>query len=139
MSQKIVEPQAAVEPPRKRRLADVIRELRRPKVALMLVLGISSGLPFALIGNTLAFWLKDAHVGLAAIGFVSWVGLTYSIKFVWGALVDRIKAPVIARLGRRRSWMMLSQVIAGAGLVGMGLTDPKAEFWPFVALAFVAA
>jgi MFS transporter, PAT family, beta-lactamase induction signal transducer AmpG len=130
---------AAVTPPRRRRLADVIRELRRPKVSLMLVLGLASGLPFALIGNTLAFWLKDAHVGLAAIGFVSWVGLTYSIKFVWGAVVDRIKAPIINRLGRRRSWMLISQVVAGAGLIGMGLIDPRLQFWPFVALAFVAA
>ena len=133
------EPAAAHAPPAKRRLADVLRELRRPKVALMLVLGIASGLPFALIGNTLAFWLKDAHVGLAAIGFVSWVGLTYSIKFVWGAVVDRIKAPIIGRMGRRRSWMLISQVVAGTGLIGMGLIDPKAQFWPFVALALVAA
>ena len=78
-------------------------------------------------------------MGLAAIGFVSWVGLTYSIKFVWGAVVDRIKAPIIGRMGRRRSWMLVSQVVAGAGLIGMGLIDPKAQFWPFVALAFVAA
>src|ERR1700722_1557405 len=130
---------AALAPPRRRRLADVLRELRRPKVPLSRVVGIPSALPFALIGNSMAFWLKDAHVGLAAIGFVSWVGLTYSIKFVWGAMVDRLKAPVISRMGRRRSWMLLSQVVAGAGLIGMGLIDPKAEFWPFVALAFVAA
>jgi PAT family beta-lactamase induction signal transducer AmpG len=139
MSGEIETADAALAPPARRRLADVVRELRRPKVALMLVLGISSGLPFALIGNTLAFWLKDAHVGLAAIGFVSWVGLTYSIKFVWGALVDRIKTPIIGRMGRRRSWMLVSQVVAGVGLIGMGLIDPKAQFWPFVALAFVAA
>jgi MFS transporter, PAT family, beta-lactamase induction signal transducer AmpG len=140
LSGKIEPADAALPPPvKRRRLGDVIRELRRPKVSLMLVLGIASGLPFALIGNTLAFWLKDAHVGLAAIGFISWVGLTYSIKFVWGALVDRIKAPIISRMGRRRSWMLISQVVAGAGLIGMGLIDPKAEFWPFVALAFVAA
>jgi PAT family beta-lactamase induction signal transducer AmpG len=133
------EPAAAFAPRRRRRLAEVLVELRRPKVALMLALGVSSGLPFALIGNTLAFWLKDAQVGLAAIGFVSWVGLTYSIKFVWGALVDRIKTPLIGRMGRRRSWMLVSQVVAGAGLIGMGLIDPKARFGAFVALALVAA
>lgn len=132
-------PAAAVAPPRRRRMWDVICELRRPRVALMLALGISSGLPFMLIGNTLSFWLKDAGVGLAAIGFVSWVGLTYTIKFVWGALVDRIKTPVLAPMGRRRSWMLLSQVVAGAGLIGMGLVDPKAQFAWLVAMAFVAA
>jgi PAT family beta-lactamase induction signal transducer AmpG len=139
MSEAPAATDAALAPPARRKLADVLRELRRPKVALMLVLGIASGLPFALIGNTLAFWLADAHIGLAAIGFVSWVGLTYSIKFVWGALVDRIKAPIIGRMGRRRSWMLISQVVAGTGLVGMGLIDPRAQFWPFVALALVAA
>jgi PAT family beta-lactamase induction signal transducer AmpG len=139
MSEEIEAPEAAAPPRKRRRLAEVLVELRRPKVALMLVLGVSSGLPFALIGNTLAFWLKDAHVGLAAIGFVSWVGLTYSIKFVWGAMVDRIKTPVIGRLGRRRSWMLISQIVAGVGLAGMGLVDPKTQFAWLVALAGIAA
>ena len=82
----------------------------------MLVLGISSGLPFALIGNTLGFWLADAQrrAGrdrLRSRGSAS----TYTVKFVWGAMVDRIKAPLIGRLGRRRSWMLISQVVAGGG------------------------
>ena len=139
MSEETAPADAALPPRKKRGLAEVLVELRRPKVALMLVMGISSGLPFALIGNTLAFWLKDANVGLAAIGFISWVGLTYSIKFVWGAMVDRIRTPIIGRMGRRRSWMVTSQVIAGAGLIGMGLVDPKAQFGLLVALALFAA
>ena len=125
--------------PARRRLFEVLAELRRPNVALMLVLGVSSGLPFALIGNTLAFWLKDAGVGLAAIGFVSWIGMTYAVKFVWGALVDRFNIPALARMGRRRSWMLVSQLLAGAGLAGMGLVDPKTQFWPLVALALLAS
>jgi PAT family beta-lactamase induction signal transducer AmpG len=125
--------------PRRRTAADVFKALGRPRVGLMLLLGISSGLPFALIGNTLAFWMADAGVGLAAIGFVSWVGLTYTIKFVWGAIVDRIRIPGLSAMGRRRSWMLASQVVVGAGLVGMGLIDPKVHFWGFVSLALTAA
>ncbi len=88
-------------------------------------MGISSGLPFMLIGNTLGFWLADDGIKLATIGALSWVGMTYTVKFVWGAMVDRIRAPIIGRLGRRRSWMLISQVVAGGGLIGMGLVDPK--------------
>ena len=113
--------------PRKRRIWDVVAALGRPRVALMLAMGISSGLPFMLIGNTLGAWLKPAGVGNAMIGFASWVGLAYIIKFVWGALVDRIPLPALGRLGRRRSWMLLAQVTAGGGLIGMGLCDPKTQ------------
>lgn len=132
--------QATVRPAmRRRRFWDVFAALGRPRVALMLALGVSSGLPFMLIGNTLSFWLKDAGVPLTAIGFVSWVGFTYTIKFVWGAVVDRLKPPLISRLGRRRSWMIASQLVAGAGLVGMGLVDPHAQLGWLVSLALLAA
>src|SRR5579863_7257564 len=90
---------AAVDAPRRYRLPDILRELRRPRVALMLALGLSSGLPFALIGNTLGFWLSDRKVSVAVIGLISAVGFAYTVKFVWGAIVDRIKAPLIGRLG----------------------------------------
>ncbi len=118
---------------------DVLKALGRPRVGLMLVMGISSGLPFMLIGNTLGFWLADDGIALAAIGALSWVGLTYSIKFVWGAMVDRIPLPLLGALGRRRSWMLVSQVVAGAGLIGMGLVNPKTQLAWMVACAIVAA
>ena len=71
---------------RKRTLRDVIRSLRQPKVAVMLALGFSSGLPFFLIGNTLGYWLRDEGTALSAIGFLSWVGLAYSLKFLWAPI-----------------------------------------------------
>ena len=112
--------------PRARRGAmQVLRSLGQPKVAVMLVLGFGSGLPFMLIGNTLGFWLSEGGVKLAAIGFLSWVGLAYLIKFVWGAMVDRLPAPLLGRLGRRRGWIVLSQIAVGAGLIGMAVCDPK--------------
>jgi MFS transporter, PAT family, beta-lactamase induction signal transducer AmpG len=112
---------------RKRSLKDTLAALGRPKVALMLALGFSSGLPFMLIGNTLGYWLAQDHIRLATIGFLSWIGLTYGVKFVYGAVVDRLRAPITGRLGRRRGWMLLTQIGVGCGLVGMALSDPVAH------------
>src|SRR5262250_1763775 len=105
--------------PKVRTKRDVIRSLRQPKVAVMLMLGFSSGLPFFLSGNTLGYWLRDVGTTLQAIGFLSWVGLTYSLKFLWAPVVDRLDAPMIGRLGRRRSWMLLTQSLIAIGLIGM--------------------
>ncbi|HWF77483.1 MAG TPA: MFS transporter [Caulobacteraceae bacterium] len=125
--------------PRRRRAWDVMVALGRPRVALMLVMGISSGLPFMLIGNTLGFWLADYGIKLAAIGALSWVGLTYAFKFIWGALVDRVPLPGLSRLGRRRSWMLLAQVVCGGGLIGMGFIDPRTHLDWLAGMAIVAA
>ena len=70
---------------RKRSAKEVIAALRRPKVAAMLGLGFGSGLPFLLIGNTLSYWLGDTHTNLALIGFLSWVGMAYSLEVHLGA------------------------------------------------------
>ena len=91
----------------------------------MLALGFSSGLPFFLSGNTLGYWLRDEGTTLQAIGFLSWVGLAYSLKFLWAPVVDRVDAPLVGRFGRRRSWMLLTQVLVAAGLVGLAVTGPK--------------
>ena len=120
----------------------VLRSLGQRKVAVMLLLGFGSGLPFMLIGNTLGFWLSEAGVKLAAIGFLSWVGLAYLLKFVWGAIVDRTRAPWLSRLGRRRGWMLFSQIGVAAGLIGMAASDPKthlATMAVFAVLTGVAA
>jgi MFS transporter, PAT family, beta-lactamase induction signal transducer AmpG len=113
---------AAPAPRKKRSFMDVIRALRQRKMLVMLALGFSSGLPFMLFGNTLGFWLAEGHVKLATITFLSWAGFMFTFKFVWGAVVDRIPLP--GGLGRRRSWMIVTQVITAAGLVGMALTGP---------------
>jgi PAT family beta-lactamase induction signal transducer AmpG len=87
----------------------------------MLLLGFSSGLPFLLTGNTLGYWLRDEGTTLQAIGFLSWVGLAYSLKFLWAPVIDRVDAPLFGRFGRRRSWMIVSQLIVAAGLFGLSV------------------
>src|SRR5258705_25488 len=98
---------------------NVIASLGQPKVAAMLMLGFSSGLPFFLTGNTLGYWMRDEGTTLSAIGFLSWVGLAYSVKFLWAPIIDRVDAPLFGRFGRRRGWMILTQILIGIGLVGM--------------------
>jgi PAT family beta-lactamase induction signal transducer AmpG len=97
----------------------------RPRVLVMLALGFSSGLPFLLTGNTFGYWLRDQGTSLTAIGFISWVGIAYSLKFLWAPLIDRVNAPFLTSLGRRRGWMLLAQLIVAAGLIAMAVAGPS--------------
>src|ERR1700739_1394664 len=100
------------------------REYLSPKVLIMTALGFSSGLPFNLVGNTLGYWLRDEGARLAAIGFISWVGIAYSLKFLWAPFLDRTRLPLLGRLGRRRGWILLAQIFVGAGLLAMAFLGP---------------
>ena len=97
------------------------REYLSPKVLIMAALGFSSGLPFNLVGNTLGYWLRDEGTRLAAIGFISWVGIAYSLKFLWAPFLDRLRVPLLGRLGRRRGWILLAQIIVAAALAAMAV------------------
>jgi PAT family beta-lactamase induction signal transducer AmpG len=121
------------------RRRDVITSLGQPKVAVMLLLGFSSGLPFFLSGNTLGYWLRDAGTTLAAIGFLSWVGLAYSLKFLWAPIIDRVDAPVFGRLGRRRGWMILSQIAVALGLTALAVMGLSAGLVAVGVFALVVA
>jgi len=118
---------------------DVLKAMRNPQVAIMLALGFSSGLPFLLTGNTLGAWLRDENTTLAAIGFMGWVGLAYSLKFLWSPLVDKLNLPILGRLGQRRSWILLSQFTVTIGLLGMVLIGPQGGLALFGALAVIVA
>jgi MFS transporter, PAT family, beta-lactamase induction signal transducer AmpG len=118
---------------------DVLRGLRQRKVAAMLLLGMSAGLPFMLVGNTMGLWLREGGVELTAIGFLSWVGIMYSMKFLWAPIIDKTNVPVLGRLGHRRGWMLLAQVVVAAGLFGMALLTPQGGLVAFGVLALVAA
>ena len=128
------------EKPRKHGLGDVFSALGRPKVAVMLGLGFSSGLPFLLTGNTLGYWLREEGTSLKAIGFLSWVGLAYSLKYLWAPLMDRLSAPLLGRwLGRRRSWMVLAQILVGLGLIGMAMVGTHAGLTEIGLFAVIVA
>ncbi|HTM04858.1 MAG TPA: MFS transporter [Vicinamibacterales bacterium] len=117
----------------------VLRSLGEPKVAAMLLLGFSSGLPFFLSSNTLAYWLRDAGTALSAIGFLSWVGLAYSFKFLWAPIIDRVDAPLAGALGRRRGWMLVSQLLVGAGLLAMSIVGLSAGLVAIGSFALLVA
>ena len=111
----------------------------KPRVLGMLFLGFSAGLPLLLVGGTFSAWLRDLGIELAAIGFLSWVGMAHSIKVLWAPLIDRAPVPLLSRLlGRRRAWMLLAQLVIAAALLGMALTDPR-EHLGLVALWAVLA
>lgn len=113
---------------------------REPPVVRMLFLGFSAGLPLLLVFGTLSFWLREAGVDRTTIGFVSWVALAYAFKWAWAPLVDRLPLPWLTRsLGRRRSWLLASQLAIAAGLVGMALTDPALHLRLLVLLALLTA
>jgi len=121
--------------PRKHRIADYLR----PKTLAMLLLGFSSGLPFLMVGNTFGYWLRDEHTSLTAIGFLSWVGIAYSLKFLWAPLMDRVDLPLFKRLGHRRGWMMFSQIVIGLALAAMGGTGTQAGLGRLGAFALIVA
>jgi MFS transporter, PAT family, beta-lactamase induction signal transducer AmpG len=112
----------------------------QPRVAAMLFLGFSSGLPLALTGATLQVWMKDAGVSLSAIGLYSLVGIPYVLKFLWAPLVDAVSIPYLtARLGRRRGWMAASQLGLMIAVTAMGQADPLRAPLVLAGLALLVA
>ncbi|MDD2925373.1 MFS transporter [Rhodoferax sp.] len=129
--------------PRKSWLTTLKVYLEPPSVR-MLLLGFAAGLPLLLVLGTLSFWLREAGIDRTTIGYLSWVGLAYAFKWMWAPLVDRLPIPVLTRLlGRRRSWLLLSQLAIVLGLVAMSFNDPQVALTPVVwgalAVAFGSA
>ncbi len=120
----------------RRLFAEIVSDRR---LALMLALGFSAGLPYLLVFSTLSAWLREANITRTGIGLLSYVALAYSLKFLWAPMVDRVDLPALARLGRRRGWMLLSQACIGIGLIGLAFSDPAASLSWTVACAFFAA
>ncbi len=124
---------------KKHGLREILHSLKQPRVALMLALGFSSGLPFLLTAATLGYWLRDEGTSLKAIGFLSWVGLAYSFKFLWSPVVERVSVPVLGRLGHRRGWLLLTQLILGGALLAMAMIGPKGGLVALGVAALVVA
>ena len=110
-----------------------------PAALRMAFLGFAAGLPFLLLFGTLSFWLREAGIDKTTIGHLSWVGLLFAFKWVWAPLVDKVRLPLLGRLGQRRSWLLLAQGLAIAALIGMALNDPQKRLSMTVYLALALA
>ena len=130
----------AAEKPSRTPWLQTLRVYLEPASLRMLTLGFSAGLPLLLVLGTLSFRLREAGIDRSTIGYLSWVGLAYGFKWLWAPLVDRMPLPLLTRwLGRRRSWLLLSQALIVAGLVGMALADPRLTLGPIVWCALAVA
>src|SRR5215471_15051550 len=114
--------------------------LRDPRLALMLALGFSSGLPFLLIFSTQSAWLREAGVSRSAIGLMSYAALAFTLKFAWAPFIDEYDPALVgAWLGRRRGWMLLAQLGVAAGLAGLAFGAPAESLGWSIAFALVTA
>jgi PAT family beta-lactamase induction signal transducer AmpG len=118
-------------------LAEVAAVFTSRKIALLLVLGFSSGLPLALTAGTLQAWLAAERVDIVAIGWFGLVGQPYIYKFLWAPLMDRYSP--LASLGRRRGWLAITQVLLAAGIAFMGTLSPTESTWLLGATALAVA
>ena len=106
-------------------LRDTLAVYCKRRVLIVMFLGFSSGLPLALSGGTLLVWMTEAKVNLGTIGLFALVGTPYTIKFLWAPLIDALDVPFLShKLGRRRGWLILSQVLLIVAIVLLGLCDP---------------
>ena len=120
--------------------AQSLRVYLEPGSLRMLLLGFSAGLPLLLVLGTLSFRLREAGIDRTTISFLGWVGLAYGFKWVWAPLVDRMPIPLLTRwLGRRRSWLLLAQMVTMLGLVGMALHSPQQGVTGLARLALLVA
>jgi PAT family beta-lactamase induction signal transducer AmpG len=109
---------------------DSIAVYLRPRVLIVMFLGFSSGLQLALTGTTLQIWSTQSGVDLKTIGFFTLVGTPYTLKFLWAPIVDAVDVPMLSRLlGRRRGWLVFSQLLLMAAIVFLAFCDPAISPW----------
>src|SRR5947209_1144381 len=119
--------------PRRASITEALAVYLQPRVLVVLLLGFSAGLPLALSGATLRVWLRESGIGLETIGLFALVGTPYTIKFLWAPVVDALDVPILAALlGRRRGWLVFSQLLLIAAIVLLGFCDPVSVPWYFV-------
>lgn len=111
-----------------------------PRVLAILFLGFSSGLPLALTGTTLSLWLREEGLTLTSIGLLANVATPYALKFLWAPLVDKMPIPILSKLlGRRRGWMVLTQICLILSILGLGSTNPAEHIELTALFAFLIA
>jgi MFS transporter, PAT family, beta-lactamase induction signal transducer AmpG len=99
----------------------------KPRVLIVMFLGFSSGLPLALSGATLLVWMRESGVDLGTIGLFALVGTPYTVKFLWAPLTDALDVPLLSHwLGRRRGWLVFTQILLMAAIIFLGSCNPAA-------------
>jgi PAT family beta-lactamase induction signal transducer AmpG len=112
-------------PAPRRRSLEALAVYLQPRVLVILLLGFSGGVPIVLIGSTLQAWMKVSAIDIRTIGLFAAVAVPYNIKFLWAPLVDALDVPLLSRLlGRRRGWLLFSQILLMASITLLGLSDP---------------
>ena len=101
--------------------------------------GFASGLPYVLIFITLTAWLRDAGIDLSLIGFITWIMLTYSLKFLWAPFVDKSPSTLFQKFGQRRSWIISMQLLIIISLISLSFTNPVTDLTIFASIAFLIA
>jgi len=111
-----------------------------PRVGICIFTGFSSGLPLYVLFQLVPAWLRDGGVGLTEIGLFALVGIPYTWKFLWAPFMDRYVPPF---LGRRRGWMLVSQIALLVSIGALGWVQPQQSIWVIayiaVAVAFFSA
>ncbi len=123
--------------PRKRKMP-LWKAFTQPAAWTMFFFGFSSGLPFLLVGGTLAYWLRSHGINLKDITMIASASLAYEFKFVWAPLLDHVQLPGLSRLGLRRSWLLLAQCGVGAAMLAMAALTPY-DLEAFIAVTLCAA
>ena len=123
-----------------RRWLDAFAVYGDRRIIAILFLGFSSGLPLALTFSTLTFWLKESGLTNTTIGLFASVSTPYALKFLWAPLMDRAPVPVLTRtLGRRRGWIVTTQLALMVSIFVLGTTDPSVDPWTTALVAFIVA
>jgi MFS transporter, PAT family, beta-lactamase induction signal transducer AmpG len=120
--------------------ADALAVYLKPRVLIVLLLGFSGGLPLVLTGSTLQAWMSESGLDIRTIGLFAAVGIPYTVKFLWAPFIDALDLPVLsALLGRRRAWLLLSQLILMAAIALLSLCDPALSPWLIAAAALLVS
>ncbi|MGZ3772861.1 MAG: AmpG family muropeptide MFS transporter [Pseudobdellovibrionaceae bacterium] len=115
---------------------NILKDLFSKHMLIIFLLGFSSGLPLLLTGGTLKTWLAREHVDISTIGYFSWVGMAYSLKFLWSPLLDRF---TLFKVGRRRSWMLVTQILLMASIYVIGTLNPLQNLSAMAVIAVLIA
>ena len=115
---------------KKQTLSETLSLYFERRMARILLLGIIQGFPFVLIYTALTLWLRDNDFSRSQVGFLTLIGVTYGFNWLWAPLVDRIQIPwLTSKVGHRRSWIVIAQLIILLSLISWGLIDPKESIW----------